>query len=185
MVTFLVLLLMSLWGTALLYLRGDHWGWFNIPNRWMKITIFGLPLAGLFLALSGPVTLFTGGMAALIWLGLGAAYSKGHGGNFGNPIPPTLGNWLMECSKLAWTGGLFGVAPALVGVLTGHPLWALSLLFAALAGPIGYTVGWLYRYKDLYPTGNPNAPRPWANEIGDALTGLIFYGPTAALLLLS
>lgn len=177
-----IIALMCIWGMAIFYLRGDHYYWFNIQHRWLKLILFGLPLVGLFLYYS-EFTRANISLALMLWLGLLWAFSMGHSHGSGQPWPQwTLELWFIQVSRLFNSGLWLGIAPAIVGKLSGRYscIWALSI--ASLSMPLAYTFGWWIRYDDLYP-GNPLALRPWSNEISDILNGLFYYGPMSTLML--
>lgn len=141
-------------------------------NKWKEsgVGLFGLPLGLLWLATCNDPLQVAAIGAAVIWVGMSGAWTKGH--NKGLGMEDLAARWAM-----AWTGGIVTLAPALVLGWYGHVFLAPLVLLAGVAKVGTYWLGYRMR-RGKYGW-------PHANAIGAVLHGAIAVGATAAAMVLA
>ena len=141
-------------------------------NKWKEagVGLFGLPLGLLWLATCNQPLQVAAIEAAVIWIGMGAAWTKGHDKGLGMEDPAA--RWAM-----AWTGAIVTLAPALVLGWHGHVFLAPLVLLAGVAKVGTYWIGYRMRRGKV--------GWPHANAIGAVLHGAIAVGVTGAAMVLA
>lgn len=136
------------------------------PNKWRETMagVFGLPAGLLWLASHGLQTEALV-IAALIWAGMSAAFTKGHAKGLG--MQDDGAAWAMT-----WTGAIVTLAPALALAWSGAYILAPLVLLSGAAKVGTYWLG--YRLRGL------TTAYPHATEIGAIFHGAILYAVTAA-----
>ena len=140
----------------------------------------GLPLALFWLA-THTLDIAEGIAAAIIWIGMGAAWSLGHLDSMGLRFSPGRGGVWKPMGevyvKLTATGVLVTLAPAGVLVWHGHVVLGLAVLLAGVFKTACYEASYVLR--------GLGDERPHAGTIASMAHGAIAVGVTGAAMVLS